>query len=137
GIGRAIALALAREGCDVGLNDVERDAEAEKTIAAIQGTGRRVSYTVADISRREEVDRLFDEFLAAHGGIDILVNNPYWTRNEPFLELSEETWDRTMEVCVRGFFLCSQRAARQMAAQPLPDGFRAVRGSIVSIASVH
>lgn len=137
GIGRAIALALAAEGCDVGLNDVEHDDEADKTLAAVAELGRRGTFTVADISKAADVNRLFDEFLAAHGGIDILVNNPYWSRDLPFLEIDEATWDRTMDVCVKGFFLCSQRAAREMAAQALPEGSRAVRGSIVSIASVH
>jgi glucose 1-dehydrogenase/3-oxoacyl-[acyl-carrier protein] reductase len=130
GIGRAIALALAREGCDVGLNDIERDAEAEKTMAAVEALGRKVTFTVADISRSADVNRLFDEFLAAHGRIDVLVNNPYWAHHMPFLDITEEVWDRTMDVCVKGYFLCSQRAAREMVKQ-------GGGGSIVSLASVH
>src|SRR5213592_4973094 len=131
GIGRAIALALAREGCDVGLNDVERDQEAEKTLGALESLGRKATFGVADISDSAQVNRLFDDFLAAHGRIDILVNNAYWASNKPFLEIPEEVWDRTMDVCVKGYFLCSQRAAREMARQEPPGG------SIVSIASVH
>jgi NAD(P)-dependent dehydrogenase (short-subunit alcohol dehydrogenase family) len=131
GIGRGIALALAREGCDIGLNDVERDAEAAKTVQAVEALGRRVTYGVGDISNGAQVNRLFDDFLAAHGRVDILVNNPYWASNKPFLEISEEAWDRTMDVCVKGYFLCSQRAARDMVRQE-PSG-----GSIVSISSVH
>jgi hypothetical protein len=130
GIGRAIALALARAGCDIGLNDVERDAEAEKTIGLIEGAGRKASFTVADTGRGAEVDRLFDAFLSDHGRIDLLVNNAYWAENRPFLEISEEIWDRTMAACLKGYFLCAQRAAREMTKQG--DG-----GSIVSIASVH
>jgi NAD(P)-dependent dehydrogenase (short-subunit alcohol dehydrogenase family) len=130
GIGRAIAVALARAGCDVGLNDVERDAEAEKTLGLIEATGRKGSFTVADTGRGEEVDRLFEAFLSTHGRIDILVNNAYWAENRPFLEISEEVWDRTMAACLKGYFLCAQRAARAMVRQG--DG-----GSIVSIASVH
>jgi NAD(P)-dependent dehydrogenase (short-subunit alcohol dehydrogenase family) len=131
GIGRGIALALAREGCDIGLNDVERDAEAEKTIQAVEALGRRVTFGVADVTDSARVSRLFDDFLAAHGRVDILVNNPYWTENRPFLEITEEEWDRTMAVCVKSYFLCSQRAAREMVRQQPPGG------SIVSIASVH
>src|SRR5437016_893251 len=117
GIGRAIALALARAGCDIGLNDVERDDEAERSLALIAQTGRAASFTVADISRREGVDRLFAEFLAVHERIDILINNAYWAHNQPFLEIEEEVWDRTLAVCLKGYFLCSQRAAREMARQ--------------------
>src|SRR5437016_13631901 len=131
GIGRAIALALAREGCDIGLNDVVRDEEAEKTLGALEALGRKATFGVADISDSAQVSRLFDDFLAAHGRVDILVNNAYWASNRPFLEIPEEDWERTMAVCVKGYFLCSQRAAREMARQQ-PAG-----GSIVSIASVH
>jgi NAD(P)-dependent dehydrogenase (short-subunit alcohol dehydrogenase family) len=130
GIGRAIALALAQAGCDIGLNDIERDAEAEKTVAMIEAAGRKASFTVADTGRSAEVDRLFEAFLAAHGRIDILVNNAYWSENRPFLEISEEVWDRTMAACLKGYFLCAQRAARAMTQQ-------GGGGSIVSIASVH
>lgn len=130
GIGRAIALELARAGCDVGLNDIERDGEAERSLALIAETGQTSNFTVADIGRREGVDRLFDEFLSTHGRIDILVNNAYWARNQPFLEIQEEVWDRTLQVCLKGYFLCSQRAAREMVRQG--NG-----GQIVSIASVH
>jgi NAD(P)-dependent dehydrogenase (short-subunit alcohol dehydrogenase family) len=130
GIGRGIALALARAGCDIGLNDIERDAEADKTIALIGEAGRRATFTVADTASGAEVERLVDQFLSEHGRIDILVNNAYWAENRPFLEITEEIWDRTLDVCVKGYFLCARRAAAEMARQ-------GGGGSIVSIASVH
>jgi NAD(P)-dependent dehydrogenase (short-subunit alcohol dehydrogenase family) len=130
GIGRGIALALARAGCDIGLNDIERDAEAEKTLSLLAETGRKSTFTVADTARGAEVERLFDAFLEAHSRIDILVNNAYWAENRPFLEITEEIWDRTMAVCVKGYFLCARRAAQEMARQ-------GGGGSIVSISSVH
>src|SRR5262249_16301759 len=74
--------------------------------------------------------KLFDEFVATHGRIDILVNNAYWAESLPFLEITEQVWDRTMDVCLKGYFLCSQRAGREMVKQ-------GSGGSIVSIASVH
>ena len=130
GIGRAIALELARAGCDVGLNDIEKDSEADRSLSLIAELGRTSSFTMADIARREEVDQLFEEFLRAHGRIDILVNNAYWAQNQPFLEIQEEVWDQTLAVCLKGYFLCSQRAARVMTRQ-------GSGGQIVSIASVH
>jgi glucose 1-dehydrogenase/3-oxoacyl-[acyl-carrier protein] reductase len=130
GIGRGIALALAREGCDIGLNDVERDEEAEKTMTMIEALGRKATFNVGDISNSADVKRMFDEFLAAHGRVDVLVNNPYWAQNLPFLEITEDIWDRTMDVCVKGYFLCSQRAAKEMVKQ-------GGGGSIISISSVH
>lgn len=130
GIGRGIALALAQNGCDIGLNDIEHDGSADRTIALIRETGRRCTFTVADISNSDSVNTLFGEFLAEHGRIDILVNNPYWSENMPFLEISEEVWDRTMAVSLKGYFLCSQRAAKEMIDQR--SG-----GRIVSISSIH
>jgi NAD(P)-dependent dehydrogenase (short-subunit alcohol dehydrogenase family) len=130
GIGGAIALALAREGCDIGLNDIEEDEDAHRTQSLIEAAGRRATFTLADISRASEVTRLFDSFLEAHGRIDILINNAYSARNQPFLEIEEDVWDRTLAVCLKGYFLCSQRAAREMVRQ-------GSGGQIVSIASVH
>jgi NAD(P)-dependent dehydrogenase (short-subunit alcohol dehydrogenase family) len=130
GIGRAIAVALARAGCDVGLNDIERDAEADRTVALVQETGRRATFTVADTARGSEVERLFETFLSGHGRIDLLVNNAYWAENRPFLEITEEVWDRTLDACLKGYFLCARRAAAEMVRQ-------GGGGGIVSIASVH
>ena len=130
GIGRGIALALAQHGCDIGLNDIEHDASANQTIKSVEDLGRKCTFTVADISKSDQVNALFDQFLAQHGRIDILVNNPYWSKNMPFLEITEEVWDRTMEVSLKGYFLCSQRAAKEMVEQKMG-------GRIVSISSVH
>lgn len=130
GIGRGIALALAQNGCDIGLNDIEHDESADRTIGLIGETEQKCTFTVADISNSDSVNALFDEFLAEHGRIDILVNNPYWSENLPFLKISEEVWDRTMAVSLKGYFLCSQRAAKEMINQ-------GSGGRIVSISSIH
>ena len=60
---------------------------------------------------------MITEFVSQFGGIDILVNNPYFGEGRPFLEITEEIWDRTIDVCLKGFFLCSQSAAREMVRQ--------------------
>jgi 3-oxoacyl-[acyl-carrier protein] reductase/L-rhamnose 1-dehydrogenase len=129
-IGRGIAQALAEAGCDVGINDVERDADAETTLDLIREAGREAAFFEADISSAQDVERMFGAFLDRFGRIDILVNNPYWAENRPFMEITEAIWDRTLDVCLKGYFLCSQAAARNMSDQG--DG-----GSIVSISSVH
>ncbi len=129
-IGRGIAQSLAEAGCDVGINDIERDANADATLDLIREAGREAAYFDADISNAEAVNRMFEDFLDRFGQIDILVNNPYASENRPFLEITEAIWDRTLDVCLKGYFLCSQAAARNMAA-------RGEGGSIVSISSVH
>ena len=60
------------------------------------------------------VEAMFAAFEKQFGRIDVLVNNPYWTDGKGFLEISEADWDRSIGVCLKGYFLCSQRAARAM-----------------------
>ena len=129
-IGRGIALALAEAGCDVGVNDIEKDEDGDETLRLIREMGREAEFYEGDISDSGAVQEMIDAFVARFGRIDILVNNPYWSENKPFLEIDEATWDRTMDVCLKGFFLCSQAAAKEMVKQG--DG-----GSIVSTSSVH
>ena len=73
---------------------------------------------------------MVDAFQNEFGAVDILVNNPFFAKPLTFLEITEEAWDRTLEVCLKGFFLCSQYIARAMVEQGRG-------GSIVSISSVH
>ena len=129
-IGRGIALALADAGCDVGINDLELDADAEETLQLIRDMGRETDFFAGDISDSGQVEQMFAAFLTRFGRIDILANNPFGGAGQPFLELTEKNWDLNLDVGLKGFFLCSQQAARAMAAQG--DG-----GSIVSTSSVH
>lgn len=128
-IGRGIALALAEAGCDVVINDLTHDEDADETVRQIEALGRRGDFLAADISDADQVQAMVEEICQRHGRIDVLVNNPYWADHKPFLDITEDDWDRTMDVCVKGYFLCSQAVARKMAA--------AGGGAIVSISSVH
>ena len=130
GIGRGIAVVLANEGADIGINDIERDQAAEDTMEMVRGEGRKVSWHLADITKSADVNRMMDEFVAEHGRIDILVNNAMIIKLTNFLAITEEEWDSQVGVDLKGYFLCSQRAAQQMVEQG--EG-----GRIVSIASVH
>ena len=129
-IGRGIALALAEAGCDVGINDLTRDADGEETLALIGQMGREAAFFEGDISDSATVDAMFAAFLERFGRIDILANNPYGGTGQPFLELTEKNWDLNLDVGLKGFFLCSQQAARAMVEQG--EG-----GAIVSTSSVH
>jgi NAD(P)-dependent dehydrogenase (short-subunit alcohol dehydrogenase family) len=129
-IGRGIALALAQAGCDVGINDLELDADAEETLRLIRDMGKDAEFFAGDVSDSSQVEQMFAAFLAHFGRIDVLANNPFGGSGQPFLELTEENWDLNLDIGLKGFFLCSQQAARAMMAQG--DG-----GSIVSTSSVH
>ena len=130
GIGRGIAQLLAEEGADVGINDLERNEAAEETLKLVGDTGRKASWHQADVSTADGINRMIDEFIDAHGRIDIMVNNAVSTHDKPFLEITEEAWDLELAIALKGYFLCSQRAAREMVKQG--DG-----GRIVCISSVH
>jgi NAD(P)-dependent dehydrogenase (short-subunit alcohol dehydrogenase family) len=129
GIGRAIALALAREGCDVGVNDYVLDEAAEETRAGIEAAGRRALLLEGNHADAAAVREMMAAFVAAFGRIDILVNNAASWKMAPFLEIAEGDWDLYLGTALKGAFLCSQAAAREMASGG--------GGSIVSIASVH
>ena len=129
GIGRGMARRFAREGARVVI--AQRDpASGERTCQEVEEAGGTALFVRTDVSRREEVEHLIDETVARFDDLDILVNNAGITgRDGPFLELSQEQWDRIIAVNQTGVFMCSQAAARVMA--------RKGGGNIIHITSVN
>lgn len=130
GIGAGIAQVFAEHGADVGINDVEHDAQAALTQRALERTGASVSWHRADIGKSADRDRMFDEFLDAHGRIDVLVNNAVASADPHFTDITEDFWDFLVGHALKGYLFCSQRAVREMIRQG--DG-----GRVISISSVH
>jgi NAD(P)-dependent dehydrogenase (short-subunit alcohol dehydrogenase family) len=128
GNGRGIARRFAAEGARVALVDLdpERNAETERLIREAGGEAFPLR---ADVSRREEVEALVRETVGRYGGVDILVANAGVSMPRPFLEMTDEVWDRVIAVNLTGVWLCGQVAARQMVAA-------GKGGKIVNIASV-
>jgi NAD(P)-dependent dehydrogenase (short-subunit alcohol dehydrogenase family) len=116
GIGRAIALGLAREGARVVAADLD-GALAEAAAAAIRTAGGEAVGARADVALAAEARGLVDFTVAALGRIDVVVNNAGIAPIRPFLELDEATWDRTFAVNVKSVYLVGQAAARRMIAQ--------------------
>src|ERR1700733_8974439 len=116
GVGRGIALALAKEGCDVAVNDFTDVAGAEAVAAEIRDFGRRAFAVMADVGAASEVDRMFETILGQFPSLDILVNNAGIQTWKALLDLEEREWDRVIATNLKGCFLCTQRAARQMKA---------------------
>lgn len=114
GVGRGIALELARQGADVAVNYNSDAAGAEATAAEIRALGRRAPVVQADVSNSAQVEAMFERVLGEFGRLDILVNNAGIQTWKPLLELTEEEWDRVLDVNLKGCFLCTQRAARRM-----------------------
>ena len=127
GIGKATALALARNGAHVAAVDVDQ-AGAEETAGMISALGRKALAMVVDVGDLDSIDRMTRRVVAELGGIDILVNNAGVTRRAYIMDLTEEDWDRIMRVNGKGVFFCLQRVAREMIPRR--------RGVIINIASI-
>jgi NAD(P)-dependent dehydrogenase (short-subunit alcohol dehydrogenase family) len=128
GIGRAVALALAREGADVAVNFLDDRAAAEAVAGEARALGRRALVVQADVARRAEVEAMVAAVVAGLGPPDVLVNNAGVFPRSPFLELDEGEWDHVLGVNLKGSFLTAQAAARAMVAAGRP-------GAIVNLAS--
>ena len=130
GIGRATAVALARDGFDVGVTWHEDEAGAQGTADEVRATGRRAEVRRLDLSDAENGPPAVDELADALGGLDVLVNNSGTGDLSPVLDVDLETWRHVLEVDLTGAFLCAQAAARRMVR----DG---TRGRIVNVTSIH
>lgn len=125
GIGRACALALAREGANVAILDL---LEPGETVAEIEALGGQALGFKASVSSRPEVERVVSEIAARWGGIDVLVNNAGVCARVGLEDLTDELYERDMDVIMRGTYLCTQLVYPYMKA--------AGYGKIVTISSV-
>ena len=108
GIGRAAALALARAGCDMAINYLHAESEAESVAALVREAGRRACAVQADVSRAEDVSRLIATVEQQLGAIDVLVNNAGINPTKPFAELTLADWRQTIDANLTSSFLVSQ-----------------------------
>jgi NAD(P)-dependent dehydrogenase (short-subunit alcohol dehydrogenase family) len=116
GIGKGIALELAKAGCDIAVNYYLDEAGALATVEEISSLHRRAIAIEADVSKRTQVEQMFHRVLEAFEHLDILVNNAGIQTWKPLLELPEEDWDQVLATNLKGSFLCTQQAARHMLA---------------------
>ena len=116
-VGRAVALALARHGCDLMLHYFHSGEAAADTAAEARASGHQVATFTADLSRMEGVQALFAAVDRTFGGLDVLVNSAAVFEPVSLLEASEEDWRRTMDLNLRGAAFCLQQAARRMKAR--------------------
>jgi len=126
GIGEAIALAFGREGAQMVLADANLP-KLQRVADEIGGMGGKALALSIDVRNSRQVEELTRKAIGAFGKIDILVNNAGILRAAPFLNLTEEDWEVTLAVNLKGVFLCSQTVAREM----IPRG----GGRIINVAS--
>ncbi len=129
GIGRAIALDLARAGADVVVNYGRSQQQAEEVAREIEALGRRALAIQADVSQKADIDRMFDRVEADLGPVDILVNNAGIEPRADICDFDEATYDTVMATNLKGAFFCAQRALRKMRD--------AGWGRVVNVSSLH
>jgi len=127
GIGKAVALLLARNGADIVVSDINLE-KAEETAKEIESIGSKAIAIKVNVASLNEVEQMVEAVLEKLGKIDILVNNAGITRDKLILRMTEEDWDVVLDVNLKGTFNCTKAVVRHMAKQR--------SGKIVNIASV-
>lgn len=128
GIGREIALELARQGANVAVNYAGSENKANETVAEIEKMGRKAIAVRADVSVAETVAVMVKETISVFGSLDILVNNAGITRDNLLMRMKEEEWDAVINTNLKGVFLCTKAVTRQMMKQR--------SGRIINVASI-
>ncbi len=128
GIGREIALRLAREGADVAISYRKDDAAAGEAAEAVREAGVRCELFKGDVAAPEDVEALFKGINEAFGRLDILVNNAGVTRDNLMMRMKEDEFDEVLRTNLKGTYLCTRAALRPMV--------RARWGRIVNVSSV-
>ena len=129
GIGAAVCLELARQGCDVAFTYVGEPGEADETTSAIEKLGRRALPLEADAADSAATDKAVDQTVAELGGLDVLVCNAGITRDAVVWNMSDKAWDDVIAVNLKGYFTFNRAAARLFKDQR--------RGRIVNISSIN
>lgn len=127
GMGRTHALILSQAGAKVVVTDISLE-DCQKVVDEIKRNGGEGLAVKCDVSKKEEVEKMVKAAVSKWGKVDILVNNAGICQFKSFLELTEEDWDRTIDINLKGYFLCAQSAAKEMMKQK--------SGVIINIASV-
>lgn len=130
GIGRGIAERFAQEGADVVINYNGNAERAQEVLRAVEATGQRGLIVQADVSRTDDIRKMFATALEYFGRLDILVNNAGIEKHALFQDVTEEDYDKVMNVNMKGVFFAAQEFVRHLLATKRP-------GKIVNISSVH
>ncbi|HKJ40617.1 MAG TPA: 3-oxoacyl-ACP reductase FabG [Sunxiuqinia sp.] len=136
GIGKAIAIRLGKEGAKVIVNYLKQEDEAEKVVQQIKNLGGTASKSQADISKEDDVKKLFSTIEKDFGTLDILVNNAGRQKDADFLNMTLDDWNAVIEVDLTGHFLCSREAAKLFKDKSDKEN-QPSAGVIIFITSVH
>lgn len=128
GIGRVIAETMAKAGYDIAICYSGNESAAQETISLCKKHGVQAMYVKADVSNSEDVANMFSEVKSLLGPVDVLVNNAGITKDGLLLRMTEEDFEKVVDINLKGAFLCTKAAIKDM--------LRAKKGSIINITSI-
>lgn len=128
GIGRAIAIDLAKNGADVAVNYSGNEEKANEVVKEIESLGRKAFAIRANVANADEVNSMVNEVIERFGRLDILVNNAGITKDNLLMRMKESEWDDVININLKGVFNCTKAVTRQMMKQR--------SGRIINIASI-
>jgi glucose 1-dehydrogenase len=137
GIGKGVALALARAGADVVVNYVSKPEQAEEVVAQIRHEGGNVYAHQADVSQEDQVQAMFARMIADLGTIDILVNNAGLQKDARLEDMTLQQWHTVLGVNLTGQFLCAREAVKEFKRRGVRKEVSCAAGKIICISSVH
>src|SRR5256714_12201789 len=137
GIGKAVALSLARAGADVVVNYVSRPEAAEEVVKDITSHGGNAFAHKANVAREDEVQAMFQKMIQEFGTIDILVNNAGLQKDAPIDQMTLADWQFVLDVNLTGQFLCSREAIREFKRRGIRKEVSYAAGKIICMSRVH
>ncbi len=137
GIGKGIALALARAGATVAVNYIGNATPAQEVVGEIQRSGGTAFAVEADVSKEDQVSAMFKLVISTFGTIDILVNNAGIQRDARLVDMTLDQWHAVLGVNLTGYFLCSREAVREFLRRGVVSSVSSSAGKIICVSSVH
>ncbi len=137
GIGKAVAIGLARAGADVAVNYVVGPDAAQEVVQEIEKSGVKGIALKADVSKEDQVQAMFRQMLDAFGTIDILVSNAGLQRDAPLDQMTIDQWNTVIGVNLTGQFLCAREAVREFKRRGVRKEVSVAAGKIICMSSVH
>lgn len=139
GIGRGVAIALAHAGCDVVINYVSGDEEAESVVHEIKGFNHHTKSYIhqADVSDEKQVIEMFEKMKEELGTVDILINNAGLQQDAALVDMTLEQWNKVISVNLTGQFLCAREAVKEFLNRGVVHDVSLSAGKIIHISSVH
>ena len=137
GIGKAVAIGLARAGADVVVNYVTQPDAADEVAHQIESLGRRALVIQADVSKEDEVVSMFAKAIDHFGTLHVVVSNAGQQRDSAYIDMTLAQWNTVISVNLTGQFLCTREAAREFQRRGVDESVSVAAGKIVCMSSVH